>query len=349
MAVASLSACGGGGGGTDCGHGALGLPSSNPCVIRCDSWVNDVEPAQCCCSGQGCTRLQPDLAAVPARAVVKVGERFVVGSGHTNVSPSGCNTVLEQPPNLEHWALRPHARVDLAGELLRGTVRCGGTRDHDRGCGGCPNGFGRHRAHRADRVLSVVGAVRVPQSTPSPDRRRTMSSLIVEEGYLGSRPAELTLTKPSTIERCGSSPAFGRHVEARRIGANGRDRIGCPRSSRQCPGSANGVVRRRLPGVASCAYQVAIVLTVSSEPAGGPVENVSIRVARRALGPATCALGSAATTCTIAGEGGAYTITVDAPGFTSSQRSVTVRSTTGQCDCMMVRTENVALSLSRLP
>lgn len=92
MAVASLSACGGGGGGTDCGHGALGLPSSNPCVIRCDSWVNYVEPAQCCCSGQGCTRLQPDLAAVPARAVVKVGERFVVGSGHTNVSPSGCNT-----------------------------------------------------------------------------------------------------------------------------------------------------------------------------------------------------------------------------------------------------------------
>ena len=103
------------------------------------------------------------------------------------------------------------------------------------------------------------------------------------------------------------------------------------------------------PGIASCVYQVAIVLTISSEPAGGPVENVSIRVTGPAFGPATCTLGSAATTCTIAGEGGAYTLTVDAPGFMSSQRSVTVRSTTGQCDCMIVTTENVALSLPRLP
>lgn len=176
-----------------------------------------------------------------------------------------------------------------------------------------------------------------------------MSSLIVEEGYLGSRPAELTLTKPSTIERCGSSPAFGRHVEARRMELT----AGTASVARAVAASALGLLMVSCgddcPGVASCAYQVAIVLTVSSEPAGGPVENVSIRVAGPALGPATCALGSAATTCTIAGEGGAYTITVDAPGFTSSQRSVTVRSTTGQCDCMMVRTENVALSLSRLP
>lgn len=103
------------------------------------------------------------------------------------------------------------------------------------------------------------------------------------------------------------------------------------------------------PGVASCVYQVAIVLTVSSEPAGGPVENVSVQVTGPALGPATCIVGSGATTCSIAGEGGAYTLTVDAAGFMSAQRSVVVRSTTGQCDCMIVRTEHVAVALSRIP
>lgn len=62
------------------------------------------------------------------------------------------------------------------------------------------------------------------------------------------------------------------------------------------------------PGIASCVYQVATVLTVSGEAAGGPVENVSIRVIGPALGPATCTIGSTATTCTVPGEGGARLI-----------------------------------------
>jgi hypothetical protein len=102
------------------------------------------------------------------------------------------------------------------------------------------------------------------------------------------------------------------------------------------------------PGIASCVYPIAIVLTISGG-SGGPVENVAVQVTGPALGPATCSVSSTATTCTVAGEGGAYTLTVGAPGFMSAQRSVTVRSTTGQCDCMIVRTENIALSLSRVP
>jgi hypothetical protein len=35
-------------------------------------------------------KLQPDLSTVPARAVVRVGDRFLVGSGNIG-TPEGCN------------------------------------------------------------------------------------------------------------------------------------------------------------------------------------------------------------------------------------------------------------------
>ena len=59
-----------------------------PC--SCIRWVNYVAPGGCCCQGQGCVKLQPDLSTVPARAVVKVGDRFLVGSGNIG-TPAGCN------------------------------------------------------------------------------------------------------------------------------------------------------------------------------------------------------------------------------------------------------------------
>jgi hypothetical protein len=101
------------------------------------------------------------------------------------------------------------------------------------------------------------------------------------------------------------------------------------------------------PGIASCVYPVAMVVTISSAT-GGPVANVSLQVSGPALGPATCTGGATATLCTVAGEGGVYALVVEAPGFMSAQRSVTVRSTIGQCDCPIVTTESVSVSLSRV-
>jgi hypothetical protein len=60
-----------------------------PLPCPCISWTNYVEPT--CCSCRDCVRLEPNLATVPAQAVLKVGQRFQVGSGHDRTQPMGCN------------------------------------------------------------------------------------------------------------------------------------------------------------------------------------------------------------------------------------------------------------------
>lgn len=83
--------------GSSCGSGeqrmaegcATGIGLGNP-RCTCTSWVNYVVPGGCCCQGGGCVKLQPDLTTVPARAVVRVGDRFLVGSSHMG-APQYCN------------------------------------------------------------------------------------------------------------------------------------------------------------------------------------------------------------------------------------------------------------------
>lgn len=72
---------------TDSCAPGIGL-GSPPCA--CVSWANYIQPAPCCCQGQGCVSLQPNLSTVPARATVRVGQRFVVRSGIVG-TPEGCN------------------------------------------------------------------------------------------------------------------------------------------------------------------------------------------------------------------------------------------------------------------
>ena len=69
-----------------CPSSGLGL-GATPCT--CTSWTNWVGPAAC--GGPGCVQLRPDLSTVPARAVVKVGDRLGAGSGHNGTQPEGCN------------------------------------------------------------------------------------------------------------------------------------------------------------------------------------------------------------------------------------------------------------------
>ena len=69
-----------------CPSGGLGL-GAPPCT--CTSWTNYVGPAAC--GGPGCVQLRPDLSTMPARAVVKVGDRLGAGSGHNGTQPEGCN------------------------------------------------------------------------------------------------------------------------------------------------------------------------------------------------------------------------------------------------------------------
>ena len=99
----------------------------------------------------------------------------------------------------------------------------------------------------------------------------------------------------------------------------------------------------------SCPLGVAIRITVSSVAVAGPVENVSIQVSDANLPPTTCTVEANATVCRVFANSGTYALVVGAPGFQSTQRDVTVRGTIGQCDCPIVTTENVSVSLSRTP
>ena len=99
----------------------------------------------------------------------------------------------------------------------------------------------------------------------------------------------------------------------------------------------------------SCPLGLAIRITVSSVAVTGPVENVFIQVSDANLPPTTCTVEANATVCRVFRNPGTYTLVVGAPGFQSTQRDVTVRGTIGQCDCPIVTTENVSVSLSRTP
>jgi hypothetical protein len=99
------------------------------------------------------------------------------------------------------------------------------------------------------------------------------------------------------------------------------------------------------PGVASCAVQPAIRVTVTNALLGGPVPNVTAVASGGLTYSTQCSADANATVCTVFGDPGVYTLVVGAPGFQSAQRVVTVRGTTGQCECVIVRVEQVAVSL----
>jgi hypothetical protein len=97
--------------------------------------------------------------------------------------------------------------------------------------------------------------------------------------------------------------------------------------------------------IASCAVQPAIRLTITNALLGGPVPNATVMASGAPIYLTQCSADASATVCTVFGDPGVLTVIVSAPGFQSAQRTVTVRGTPGQCGCVIVIAEQVALSL----
>src|SRR5215510_9179121 len=68
-------------------------------------------------------------------------------------------------------------------------------------------------------------------------------------------------------------------------------------------------------GIASCAVQPAIRVTVTNASVGGPVPNVSVVATGAPVYSAQCSGDGSATICTVLGDPGVFTLTVSAPGF----------------------------------
>lgn len=101
------------------------------------------------------------------------------------------------------------------------------------------------------------------------------------------------------------------------------------------------------PGVATCAIQTAITVTITNAVMDGPVPDVTTATSGAQVYSTQCSADARAAGCTVFGDPGVYTLVVSAPGFSSAQRTVTVMGTAGQCGCVRVRAEQVALSLTR--
>jgi hypothetical protein len=102
-------------------------------------------------------------------------------------------------------------------------------------------------------------------------------------------------------------------------------------------------------GIASCALQPAIRVSVTSALGPGPVANVALDVSGANVGPTACTMEASATVCTVVGYPGTYGLVVRAPGFESVERSVPVRGSSGQCGCPLVTLENVRVALLPTP
>jgi hypothetical protein len=102
-------------------------------------------------------------------------------------------------------------------------------------------------------------------------------------------------------------------------------------------------------GIASCVAQPAMRVTVTNALAGGPVPNVAVVATGAPVYSTQCSSDASATICTVLGDPGVFTLTVSAPGFQSAQRTVTVRGTTGQCECVVVMVEQLAVALVPTP
>jgi hypothetical protein len=115
LALAIPSACGGAGGGQECGYGAPGLPTT-PCEIDCRSWTNQVRPYLL---GSDFLALAPDWSVSPPRADIKVGQRFRVTVGRVELSPAACNHGFESP-QMSYRSSQPTVVAVVGSGLFEG-------------------------------------------------------------------------------------------------------------------------------------------------------------------------------------------------------------------------------------
>jgi hypothetical protein len=95
----------------------------------------------------------------------------------------------------------------------------------------------------------------------------------------------------------------------------------------------------------SCAPDDSAVITVTAEGSGAPVAGATVHVLGSPANPRPCGTRANTTECVVSGHVGTYTFEIAAPGYQSTQRTVTVRAIQGECDCYAYDTQHLAVSL----
>jgi hypothetical protein len=87
----------------------------------------------------------------------------------------------------------------------------------------------------------------------------------------------------------------------------------------------------------------ALIIDVTAGATGGPVNGAVVKVSGAAVTTMPCTL-----TCYVPGYAGNYILDVEAPGFQSAHRAISVDGTTPACGCPTTATAllNVALAAS---
>jgi hypothetical protein len=88
-----------------------------------------------------------------------------------------------------------------------------------------------------------------------------------------------------------------------------------------------------------CVVRFAIRVDVTAQGSGGPVSGAFVIVSGAATGTVPCTPDAGASTCHIGGTAGTYTLEIGAPGFERTQRTVSVRDTSGPCECEHLETQ----------
>src|SRR6185295_6703127 len=91
-----------------------------------------------------------------------------------------------------------------------------------------------------------------------------------------------------------------------------------------------------------CALPLAITLDVASSTPGTDVGAATVQVSGALTSSMSCERS-----CSIGGYAGTYVLTVNAPGYQTTTRTVTVHgSSPGPCQCGSAETERVSIALS---
>jgi hypothetical protein len=93
-----------------------------------------------------------------------------------------------------------------------------------------------------------------------------------------------------------------------------------------------------------CPLPLALILDVTAGATGGPVNGAVVKVSGAAVTTMPCNL-----TCYVHGYAGTYILDVEAPGFQSAHRTITVQGTTPACGCPTTATEHLNVALAAGP
>lgn len=93
-----------------------------------------------------------------------------------------------------------------------------------------------------------------------------------------------------------------------------------------------------------CPLPLAGILDVTAGATGGPVNGAVVKVSGAVVTTVPCSL-----TCYLHGYAGTYTLDVEAPGFQSAHRTITVQGTTPACGCPTTVTEHFKIALASSP